>query len=131
MEARCKVAQHSTGWMAGAFAECIRSKQLVLTHFSARYYEPTSSRPDSSTRYQGGGGGSHQKSAVRGDWRTRPVDLDAEAEAAARSVGALVQEARKHFGGRVRAAHDFYTVNVPSRFADSFEHNNIEFEKDG
>lgn len=93
MEARCKVAQHSTGWMAGAFAECVRTKQLVLTHFSARYYD--TSRP------------------VNGDWRPRPPDMEAEAEAAARSVGALVQEARQYYAGRVRAASDFCTFQVP------------------
>ena len=101
MEARCKAAQHSTGWMAGAFAKCVRSKELVLTHFSARYDRP--------------GGGSSAQKPSKGDWRPRPVDPEAETEAAMRSVEALVQEARDYYGGKVRAAHDFYSLDVPLR----------------
>lgn len=37
MEAKCRVAQHSTGYLAGAFADLVQAKHLVLTHFSARY----------------------------------------------------------------------------------------------
>ncbi len=39
MEDKCRVAQHSTGYLAGAFAAVIQAKQLVLTHFSARYFQ--------------------------------------------------------------------------------------------
>ncbi len=39
MEAKARVAQHSTGWMAGAFAAAVGARSLVLTHFSARYRE--------------------------------------------------------------------------------------------
>lgn len=39
MEAKAQMAQHSTGWMAGAFARAVRAQRLVLTHFSARYRE--------------------------------------------------------------------------------------------
>ena len=37
MEGKSKAAQHSTGYLAGAFAEAVRTRHLVLTHFSARY----------------------------------------------------------------------------------------------
>ena len=37
MEAKCRVAQHSTAWLAGDFAQCVQARQLVLTHFSASY----------------------------------------------------------------------------------------------
>ena len=42
MEAKARTAQHSTGWMAGAFAAAIGARQLMLTHFSARYREAQS-----------------------------------------------------------------------------------------
>lgn len=37
MEAKCRISQHSTAYIAGAFAHCIQAKHLVLTHFSGRY----------------------------------------------------------------------------------------------
>lgn len=37
MEDKSRVSQHSTGWMAGAFAAAVAARTLVLTHFSARY----------------------------------------------------------------------------------------------
>lgn len=37
MEDKCCIAQHSAAWMAGEFAATIKAKQLVLTHFSARW----------------------------------------------------------------------------------------------
>ncbi|CAD7701722.1 unnamed protein product [Ostreobium quekettii] len=47
MEEKAEVAQHSTAVMAGEFARKIGAKQLVLTHFSPRYQQNSSS--DSST----------------------------------------------------------------------------------
>lgn len=38
MEDKCRISQHSAGWMAGAFAAAVGAQQLVLTHFSARYH---------------------------------------------------------------------------------------------
>ena len=55
MEAKCKMAQHSTGWMAGAFAEVVQAKHLVLTHFSARYYEIHEQRPQRPRQVRGTG----------------------------------------------------------------------------
>lgn len=40
MEAKARVSQHSTGWMAGEFARSVGAQNLVLTHFSARYGPP-------------------------------------------------------------------------------------------
>jgi ribonuclease Z len=37
MEPKARIAQHSTGWMAGAFAHAVAARHLVLTHFSSRY----------------------------------------------------------------------------------------------
>ena len=37
MEGKARIAQHSTAEMAGNFAKRLNAKQLVLTHFSARY----------------------------------------------------------------------------------------------
>ncbi len=36
---KARIAQHSTGWMAGQFAAAVGARALVLTHFSSRYRE--------------------------------------------------------------------------------------------
>ena len=57
MEAKSKAAQHSTGYLAGAFAEAVHAKHLVLTHFSARYSFVQASDRRSQVRGVWAGGG--------------------------------------------------------------------------
>ncbi|GAX80145.1 hypothetical protein CEUSTIGMA_g7583.t1 [Chlamydomonas eustigma] len=107
MEPKCRVSQHSTAWMAGAFAEAVKARHLVLTHFSARY-SSTMPVPNQRVHKIGGqGGGTSQ------EWRKRPVDLEAEAEEQTKAVRALLNEARQYYrSGTVSAAEDFYTLRV-------------------
>ena len=47
MEEKAMIAQHSTAEMAGKFAKRLNAKQLVLTHFSARYRAKRGASADS------------------------------------------------------------------------------------
>ncbi|KAG1659228.1 hypothetical protein FOA52_008997 [Chlamydomonas sp. UWO 241] len=107
MEDKCRVAQHSTGYAAGAFAGAVLARHLVLTHFSARYRQ--NAPPRMPGRGRGGGGG--------GQWRELASDEEQEVEEQARAVGALVSEARSRYGsiGPISAARDFHVVHVPRR----------------
>ncbi|GIL84558.1 hypothetical protein Vretimale_14606 [Volvox reticuliferus] len=96
MEGKARIAQHSTGWMAGAFAAAVGARNLVLTHFSARYREgPREVDLDRSSRNSG-----HQ-----------------EVEAQSWAVAGLLKEAVATYGRpeHLFAATDFYTHHVPPR----------------
>ncbi|KAG2427852.1 hypothetical protein HXX76_012173 [Chlamydomonas incerta] len=99
MEAKARIAQHSTGAMAGAFAAAVGARALVLTHFSARYREGPVIR-DRESRATG----------------------RMELEQQSREIRALMREAAEAWGPRkspppVFAASDFYTFHVPLRTA--------------
>ncbi|GLI59098.1 hypothetical protein VaNZ11_000927 [Volvox africanus] len=96
MEGKARIAQHSTGWMAGAFAAAVGARNLVLTHFSARYREgPREVDFERSSRATG-----HQ-----------------ELEAQSWAVAGLLKEAVAAYGRaeHLFAATDFYTHHVPPR----------------
>lgn len=86
MRHKAAKATHSTGAMAGAFAQSIQARQLVLTHFSGRY----------------GHGGSEPEFGPdgEGDYDVDKGDLQA-----------LKREAKRASGGQVpiACAHDGFT----------------------
>lgn len=100
MEDKAALAQHSTAWMAGQFAEAIQAKALVLTHFSARYEGSAENVPGHK-----GGFGVHT-----GPGAAEAVDQERAAEA--RAVKALAREAEAHYSGQVLQAIDFFTAHV-------------------
>lgn len=75
MEQKARIAQHSTGAMAGAFAAAVGARALVLTHFSARYREAPVMRVRLVGRGRGSAGGSTGGGKpwlwLGGDWATR------------------------------------------------------------
>jgi ribonuclease Z len=80
-------AGHSTAHMAGAFAKRIRAKQLIITHFSARY-----------------------------DFRGIGSDGRSDVEGGMCTIQQLVSEAKKSMGSdNVIAAEDFLRFQVPRR----------------
>eukprot|EP00798_Chlamydomonas_sp_ICE-L_P015352 gene15352-21439_t len=88
LEETAIISQHSTGYLAGAFANAIMARHLVLTHFSARY--------------------------KFSDENAFPVADEEEEQQAA--IRMLMREARGHFStGTIHAARDFYTYHVPPR----------------
>ncbi|KAK9808685.1 hypothetical protein WJX72_001882 [[Myrmecia] bisecta] len=94
MEEKAHIAQHSTADMAGAFARCINARDLVLTHFSARY-TPT-------RKEQHGGRG------------TFADDSDAATADGSSDINSLIWQAQQAFGRpNVQAAADFSTFVVP------------------
>ncbi|PNH04946.1 Ribonuclease Z [Tetrabaena socialis] len=97
MEAKARIAQHSTGWMAGAFAAAVGAQRLVLTHFSARYRE----------------GPKELESQMRTSRATGYMEMEQQSWA----VAALIKEAADEYGrwDRVFAASDFFTFHVPYR----------------
>ncbi|KAG2492115.1 hypothetical protein HYH03_009606 [Edaphochlamys debaryana] len=101
MEQKARVAQHSTGWMAGAFAAAIGARHLVLTHFSARY----------------------QDAPRRHDDRPTKVSTEEEAQEQSWAVAGLLREAGETYKrpGRIFAASDYYTFHVPLRSATANE----------
>ncbi|KAG2452691.1 hypothetical protein HYH02_002923 [Chlamydomonas schloesseri] len=100
MEQKARIAQHSTGAMAGAFAAAVGARALVLTHFSARYREAPVMR-DRESRATG----------------------RLEMEQQSHEIRALIREAAEAWGPRkagpppIFAASDFYTFHVPLRIA--------------
>eukprot|EP00879_Flechtneria_rotunda_P025537 GHRR01027139.1.p2 GENE.GHRR01027139.1~~GHRR01027139.1.p2 ORF type:complete len:123 (+),score=31.81 GHRR01027139.1:646-1014(+) len=119
MEGKAALAQHSTAWMAGQFAQAINAKCLVLTHFSARY-EGSAGQPTAG--HNGGrGGGWFGGRGGRGQQqprRTRAWEIaEAEAQAKAaedRAVMGLQREAEDYYTqGPVLLARDLFTVHVP------------------
>eukprot|EP00198_Chlamydomonas_reinhardtii_P011249 XP_001700586.1 RNase Z-like protein [Chlamydomonas reinhardtii] len=99
MEQKARIAQHSTGAMAGAFAAAVGARALVLTHFSARYREAPVMR-DRESRATG----------------------RLELEQQSYEIRALIREAAEAWGPRktpppITAASDFYTFHVPLRIA--------------
>lgn len=85
MEEKAFISRHSTAEMAGYFAEVVRARALVLTHFSPRYVHQTFSA------------------------------YAAAIDAAEAEVQDLLGQAKSMYGGHVSAAYDFYTVRVPRR----------------
>ncbi|GLC39336.1 hypothetical protein PLESTB_000895900 [Pleodorina starrii] len=100
MEAKARVAQHSTGWMAGAFAAAVGARSLVLTHFSARYREGPRDNLD------------YGRTSARSTSHL-------EAEQQSWAVAGLLREATATYGRpeHICAAADFYTHHVPPRLA--------------
>uniref|UniRef100_A0A7S3RAJ1 Metallo-beta-lactamase domain-containing protein n=1 Tax=Dunaliella tertiolecta TaxID=3047 RepID=A0A7S3RAJ1_DUNTE len=103
MEFKCRISQHSTGWMAGEFAAAVQAQCLVLTHFSARY----------------GTGPQKEFPATGGKSRGAPgkeAELSVEQQLAMQSsaIKYLLAEARSRYQrGGLLAANDFFTVHVP------------------
>ncbi|KXZ49870.1 hypothetical protein GPECTOR_19g321 [Gonium pectorale] len=93
MEDKARIAQHSTGRMAGAFAAAVGARQLVLTHFSARYREGPKELETRSNRQ------ATQRELEQQSW----------------AVTGLIREAAEAFRrpGAIFAASDFYTHHVP------------------
>lgn len=85
MEQKARVAQHSTAWMAGQFANAIRARSLVLTHFSARYNGDTE----------------------------RELTAEMELEHQKRALRRLLDEAsREYKSNSIYVARDYYTFHV-------------------
>jgi len=106
MEDKCRVAQHSTGYLAGAFAAAVGARHLVLTHFSARYNRFGPSVTGSMDQGLRG--------RPNGTWRERPYTAEQEAADQNQAIRALMSEARQTYSrGVLTAASDFYTVHVP------------------
>ncbi|KAL6748432.1 beta-lactamase-like protein [Haematococcus lacustris] len=96
MDHVAQVAQHSMAWMAGAFANVVQTRLLVLTHFSARYE-------------------TYGTAAPRSPMMREPAQTaEEEAMKQRMAIRDLLNEARREFpGGHVVAASDFFTVHVP------------------
>jgi ribonuclease Z len=93
MEEKAKIATHSTSAQAGSFANRVRAKALVLTHFSARY--------DQVDKYKKMFVAAREKGMSVGDFQSN-------------NVSALQDEARETAGPgcKVYLANDFYTYVV-------------------
>ncbi|KAF5825991.1 hypothetical protein DUNSADRAFT_5531, partial [Dunaliella salina] len=105
MEYKCRVSQHSTGWMAGEFAATVQARCLVLTHFSARYATGAKISP------RPGGGPAKGASA-------KEPELSVEQQVAMQcsAIKYLLAEARSRYRhGQLLAANDFFTFHVPFR----------------
>ena len=97
MEVRAKIAQHSTGYLAGAFAHVVRAKRLILTHFSARYRDVSGSIVDRRT------------GKVKRVIEPSPEEDQAEQTSA---IKGLISEAREQYKGQIVAARDFFSIGV-------------------
>lgn len=98
MEARAKLAQHSTGYLAGAFAEVVRARRLILTHFSARYRDLMM-------------GPMVDKKTGRVRKAVEPSQEEDQAEQTS-AIKGLVNEARSCYAGQIIAARDFFSIDV-------------------
>lgn len=92
MEDKARIATHSTSSQAGSFARRVKAKNLVLTHFSARY--------DQVDKYKKMWTTAREKGMTVGEMQSS-------------SVATLQEEARATAGNaRVYLANDFYTFRL-------------------
>ena len=92
MEDKARIATHSTSSQAGNFARRVKAKNLVLTHFSARY--------DQVDKYKKMWTTAREKGMTVGEMQSS-------------SVATLQEEARATAGNaRVYLANDFYTFRL-------------------
>jgi ribonuclease Z len=110
-EEKARIATHSTAEQAGAFAKRIRARNLVLTHFSARY---------------------EQSDPYKKVWRQAREKGMTVQEMQSSVAASLADEARRVAGGaRVYLANDFFTFTVPLRDSvDPVKAISDKFDKD-
>lgn len=110
-EEKARIATHSTAEQAGAFAKRIRARNLVLTHFSARY---------------------EQSDPYKKVWRQAREKGMTVQEMQSSVAAGLADEARRVAGGaRVYLANDFFTFTVPLRDSvDPVKAISDNFDKD-
>jgi ribonuclease Z len=105
---------HSTPEMAGAFAEAINCKHLVLTHFSPRYAYAEALPPKTVTGADGasasGGGGGGALSSGGG---SANGGGEQEVNNAAALLEGIRIKAKSRFAGHVSLAHDFAEIEIP------------------